>query len=233
MTNIEHLSHIMLAEINQQASNVLSQLHQRCDDIIDSIHADHDAWMHRMDQADIAKAIADIIYPHESVAAWFQAQPVGEREHWHGLYHEYQYGPNGDGVFAENNYFAEAVMTYLRSVDTYLQKPFCGYCDSRGHRDGACMIDIDPAQTDGFGILAYNPLDDDEIYGPFAISAIDELSDWYFRELDSNDRQSIMFCVTRYDRKTFTWHCLTRDLESFDELADFLMTFALNRPTPA
>lgn len=130
-------------EIREMAQAAIDQINRRADEILEEMALNHFETMQRLDheqeRREAEAVIASHLAPHESFEAWWENLEEQERWEWHDLYGRYQYGPEGDMALNGENHFAQAVMSFLYGRDSYQKQPFCPYCDSRGHKSGACM----------------------------------------------------------------------------------------------
>lgn len=139
MCFITELSNQYRQDIRVMAMQAMSEINDKIDDAL------YDAYSGRL------KAVSDLerfyenqhfmsmIEPYSNIRDWFNALSDDDKYGWYDLYTRYQYGPEGDSLIAENDKLSNEVMGYLLQCDEYLKQPFCGFCDSRGHKEGECM----------------------------------------------------------------------------------------------
>jgi hypothetical protein len=143
MSNPDRITALFNAAINdirRLAAEAMDSIDEAACWVIYDIRNAHAHFMHRMERADGERRLADKLEPFGgSIANWFDALSDEEKWHWKDRYQAYMYGPNGSAMEMSDDIFTAAIMGLLRSRDSYLQQPFCPYCDSRGHEPGACM----------------------------------------------------------------------------------------------
>ncbi len=129
-------------DVRRMAAEAMAAINEVADLAIDDIYGCHEYALERMDREEDERWLAEVLKPYGgSIDNWFDAQPNDVQEQWLDAYQSYQYGPGGDTeVFAtDDDILVAEIEGLLRSRDSYLQQPFCPFCDSRGHEPGACM----------------------------------------------------------------------------------------------